>query len=223
MHARGVLVWVCLTAVLTLACATARVREGYADSFVYAAREAPMGPTPVHREAGFGSEAQVADEMRSVTGTQARDRFGQTALFAAVACGETKVVRELLRRGEDPNARNLRGFTPLHVAAASPRDPSSVVRTLVSAGADVAASTADGTTPLHLAAARGNAGLVNRLLRAKASPTLPDVTGVTSLHEAVRRGHDRIVKRLLQAGARPDAATAHGATALHLAAVDDHV
>jgi len=41
------------------------------------------------------------------------------SLHAAAAKGDIRCLRELLRRGEDPNARNEYGMTPLHYVATS--------------------------------------------------------------------------------------------------------
>ncbi len=44
---------------------------------------------------------------------------GKTALHAACASGSVKVVRELLQRGANVNARDVQQQTPVHAAITS--------------------------------------------------------------------------------------------------------
>jgi uncharacterized protein len=77
-----------------------------------------------------------------------------TPLHAAVARHNAAMVRELLKRGADANARQAGGFTPLHGAAYhGDREISAL---LIEHGADPRGTTADGKTPAALAAERGN-------------------------------------------------------------------
>lgn len=45
------------------------------------------------------------------------DRLNRTELHYAAAEGDEKLVKKLLRRGADPCAVDLQGWTPLHAAA----------------------------------------------------------------------------------------------------------
>ena len=59
------------------------------------------------------------------------------------------MIEALLAAGADPKARNNGGYTPLHWAASSNKNPA-VIEALLAAGADAMARTKDGDTPLHL-------------------------------------------------------------------------
>ena len=59
----------------------------------------------------------------------------------------------LLKHGADPNARQEKGFVPLHDAAA--HGEQAVLQLLVEHGARVDARTDDGKAPYDLAIARG--------------------------------------------------------------------
>lgn len=71
------------------------------------------------------------------------------------ACrGNGEVVRMLLAKGADKDARDASGFTPLHYAASQGQDESS--RFLLEARADPTLTDYIGFSPLHWAAFRGH-------------------------------------------------------------------
>ena len=67
----------------------------------------------------------------TVSDPNERDKAGQTLLHAAVQCWEEDVIRLLLNKKADVNARTLETTkqTPLHYAAAS--CPASIVKILL--------------------------------------------------------------------------------------------
>ena len=93
------------------------------------------------------------------------------SLTLLVACGATVVwntatvedVVNLLDIGGDINARDERGATPLHGAAAHSKNPE-VVALLIDRGADVEARDEDGWTPLHGAAGSNTLGVIGLLI-----------------------------------------------------------
>ncbi len=62
------------------------------------------------------TESATVQTENSLTET---DAYGETALFKAARAGSIDLVANLLRKGADPEARNVYGEMPLHVAAAS--------------------------------------------------------------------------------------------------------
>ncbi|MDO8863670.1 ankyrin repeat domain-containing protein [Haliea sp. E1-2-M8] len=120
------------------------------------------GATPLHR-AVFSPRfpAPLLEPLvRAQRDINARTIDGETALHLAVHTPE--VVKLLLEAGANPNARDERGATPLHRAAAVWLGEQSV-KALLAAGADPALRDDEGSTPQMIAEQRrlpANAGLL---------------------------------------------------------------
>ncbi len=83
-------------------------------------------------------------------------------IYEAAQFGDVVRLRAHLDAGEDPNATDASGTTPLMKAAASGGLPA--LRLLLERGADVCRTRKDGTTALHLAAMNGDAPTAALLL-----------------------------------------------------------
>ncbi len=105
----------------------------------------------------------------------------EAALFRAIENRNIAVVKELLTKGVDVDARQFAGaYTPLMYisnhfwdhSGATTETPESIeiARLLVEAGADTEAELWSGLKPLALAANRGNLGIVGVLLKYGADP-----------------------------------------------------
>ncbi|MBM3785187.1 MAG: hypothetical protein FJW30_12555 [Acidobacteria bacterium] len=122
---------------------------------------------------------------------------GLTPLMQAVIAGDAAMVRMVLRRSADPNAKGPSGLTALHAAVHDPEK----TRLLLEAGADPNAAMNDGRTPLHGAAMREGGAAIARMLIAKgarvnAAPAKP------ANRVPLRNAADAaIVRVLLEAGA----------------------
>ena len=88
---------------------------------------------------------------------------------ARIAAAE-RAREQLVRAGASLEAKDEKGWRPLHLAAAA--DHGDVARALVLAGADVEAATDDARRPLHVAAAFGRL-LRARLRRGMVAPPAP--------------------------------------------------
>ncbi|KAK5111614.1 hypothetical protein LTR85_011792 [Meristemomyces frigidus] len=90
------------------------------------------------------------------------------SLCQAIVDGDAEFVSSWLRqKGNDPNARDWTGRTPLHLAVAN--STPDIVQLLIDHGARIVARLVDGKTALHLAAQRGDVHMVSALLRKSAA------------------------------------------------------
>lgn len=139
-------------------------------------------------------------------------------LICASAGGHTEAIRIILQAGENPNVKDVQGFTPLHRVYMSTTDGESV-RLLIDAGADVRSTcTLQGSTPLHCAAQFERLQNVRTLLEAGAEPNAADELGNTPLYDVVKQDHLEIIRLLLRFGANPMAANRAERTPLDFAA-----
>ena len=106
-----------------------------------------------------------------------------TPLYEAVLTGDIDLVRTLIARGADVNARDWRGDTPLHRAAEGGHKE--VVEHLIGKGAVVDATNVHAQTALHMAAMWKHRSVVELLIAndAGASDTPGDHWGVEGLVE----------------------------------------
>jgi ankyrin repeat protein len=142
-------------------------------------------------------------------------------LADAAKRGDQAVVRALIERGVDVNAKGVDGTTALHQAVHA--EQLTVADMLLRGGADPAARDRYGVTPLYLACLNGSAEMIRRLLDAGVDPNTLDATGETALMTAARNGLSSGLQVLLDRGARVDASDPEfGQTALMIAVRENH-
>jgi ankyrin repeat protein len=135
---------------------------------------------------------------------------------AAFICDVAR-VRDLLRRGADPDVRNDEGRPPLVSAILGGSQP--LVELLLGAGADVDARDPHGWTPLHFAAQEVLPEMAERLIAQGANVNAQDEEGNTPLARAIffARGRRAILDLLRRHGAKDDLANQAGETPSALA------
>jgi len=134
--------------------------------------------------------------------------------FQAVVSDDASMIRALLQRGFDPNARDPQGQTGLYLAMRS--NASQAADALLKAPSiEVDALNEAGETALMMAALKGHTGWVRRLLETGAKV---DKTGWTPLHYAATGPEPAVVKLLLERGAAIDARSPNRSTPLMMAA-----
>ena len=88
--------------------------------------------------------------------------FQERQLHTGSTTGDAALVTSLLAQNCDPNAKDSKGFTPLHRAAyttvVSDAAKSNIVRLLLGAGADPNAKSADSWVPTRIRPRIGHAG-----------------------------------------------------------------
>ena len=124
----------------------------------------------------------------------------ESAIHAAARAGDLAKLKSLLAADAGlVGSRDLKGMTPLHIAAQE-KHPEAV-GLLLAAGADVKAVDADKYTPLHRAAFAGDAESCRLLLEAGADPKAVEAMGRTPLMLACGFGKNlEAVKRLVAGG-----------------------
>ncbi|CAI5438376.1 unnamed protein product [Caenorhabditis angaria] len=148
----------------------------------------------------------------------------QTALHFAAKFGQLGVSQTLLALGANPNARDDKGQTPLHLAAEN--DFPDVVKLFLKMKHNnnrgvLTAIDHNGFTCAHIAAMKGSLAVVRELMMIDKAMVIQAKTKTleaTTLHMAAAGGHANIVKILLENGANAEDENSHGMTALHLGA-----
>lgn len=151
------------------------------------------------------AEAQTAPSAAEVS--------AYVGLHAAAQSGDVSMIRALLAKGADPDARDPAGRTPAHVAAFASHD--AALRALAMAGADMNALEDDRYDVLTIAAVADDPALVSLALELGNRPDL--ITSVydgTALIAAAHLGHHDVVRRLIAGGAPLDHVNNLGWTAL---------
>ncbi|KAF4627101.1 hypothetical protein G7Y89_g11056 [Cudoniella acicularis] len=151
--------------------------------------------------------------------TDLRDRNGRAALhLAAGLCRNNVLLEQFLQMndGNEVNAQDAQGMTPLHVAAQSGKGQA--IGLLLKAGAEINARNWFQQTALHLAVKKGHLWAVNQLLENGASCKAKDLMSSTALHVAAETGYLDIAKLLVAWGANVSARGSNKQTPLHYAA-----
>jgi ankyrin repeat protein len=142
-------------------------------------------------------------------------------IFEAVEKGDVECVREFLKRGVDPNIRDIyvrgRPATPFNIGLYLKRDKLKEGDRYT----EVGGYCCDGVTPLHVAARKGYVEIAKLLLEHGADPNIKDLHGWTPLHDAAYWGNVEVARLLLQHGADPNVKGKRGETPLILAISGD--
>ncbi len=162
---------------------------------------------------GSADDRDVPEELDSLT------------FHEAVAGGRLDLVEEFLDAGQDVEAVDEIGNTPLEIAAFRPRDDDSLaedlamMQLLLDAGADPDATGRGGRRPIHTSAWFAPPGAVELLLDNGADLEIRDGDGETALFFAARRDDDAgaMLRFLLDEGADLRARSNRDGTALHMA------
>ncbi|XP_075871211.1 ankyrin repeat and death domain-containing protein 1A isoform X2 [Nelusetta ayraudi] len=110
--------------------------------------------------------------------------FHCSALHPVSEIGDTPLVQLLLEHGANPDLRNQRQETPLHLAVKNSHIP--VIHLLLAAGCDINVTDDRSQTPMHLAAELAKIDVVEMLLKAGLDLMIQDRQGKTALGVAVR-------------------------------------
>lgn len=151
-----------------------------------------------------------------------RDEEGMTLLmhYLMDVSSDAEFVSRLLEMGANPNARTLKGTTPLMIAAAYCTD-AGIIGLLIEAGADVNARNEWLFTPLMASMRNPNEEIPKILINAGADVDAQDEDGETALFFAVDGvPNPSVIDVLLEAGADAMILNEHGKKAFETASED---
>jgi ankyrin repeat protein len=177
----------------------------------------PAAENPLHVAIRAGDLKQV-QAVLAAGGIAINAKAGpeeSTALTLAAGRGHVEMVRLLLSKGADIDARTKRLETPLFFAARQGHH--AVVALLVDAMAATDLTDLEGRTPLIVAAGAGHLEVVKLLLDAGANPNATMGTGESPMFLAVQGDHLEIMKVLLEMGSLVSSLTRDGESPLSVA------
>jgi ankyrin repeat protein len=170
--------------------------------------------------AGQGDSTSFNLALSLGANINATDRHGNNAVLLATQGEQHALLRTLLDKGVNPDARGSSGFTPLTYAAL--HGAQGDLRLLLKAGADPRRHDALGNSPLHLAVEYGQNALIEDLVSAGARLEDLNAAGETALIVAIRASNHHGFEKLLALGARASAYDKTGRSALFWAILEDH-
>ena len=161
--------------------------------------------------AAQGDAAEVNRLLAAGAHLDAADRFGQTALLAAVQNNRTNIVKLLIKRGAD-----LNGVDGAALTLAADQGSLDIARLLLRKGANPENKDGAGETALVKSIDRGNTNMLRLLLEKGASPDDRNGNGMPALLRASTSGNTEMVSLLLAKGAKINATDGMANTALHV-------
>jgi ankyrin repeat protein len=159
----------------------------------------PDGSSALIAAAAFRSTEAAIALVEGGAEVKVADRRGNTPLHTAAQLGDFELVKKLLAKGADPNARNAKALMRGAPAAGPFRPPAGEI------------------TPLHAAAKAGQLEIMKSLLAAGADPKLKGEDGATLLMQAAGSANVEVVKLAYELDPDVKAVTESRATVMHAA------
>lgn len=149
-----------------------------------------------------GDLAAVQSHLAGGADCNARQEDDITPLMLAAHLGHRDIVKTLILRGADVNAKNAYGWTALMKALYNydlNRGFPEIVHDLIDAGSEIETQIAYGTRPLMLAAGYGQAEVVDELLGAGADVFARNEGGFTARTMAEYKDYVQVINQLYDA------------------------
>ncbi|XP_075177270.1 CARD- and ANK-domain containing inflammasome adapter protein-like [Anomaloglossus baeobatrachus] len=144
-----------------------------------------------------------------------------SAMFKAVKLNLFGIIKALIDKGTDVNARNDIEYTPLLLAAELGKPEAA--QALIEKGAHIEDRTPNLSTALHLSVQGGDVAIMELLLRKGINVNITGPGDQTPLHVAAYHDRPDLCEMLLSAGASVNVATKEGMAPLHLASQRNNV
>lgn len=151
-----------------------------------------------NRKGQLASDLTKDEKILSLIDKKMEQRKYELEVFAAIRAGKREVVAEALKKGINVNAYSANSNSTLLTEAITFGRPR-MVAMLLAAKANPNVILPNGNTPLTLAASKGNAEIIDTLLKNGADPMLTQRNGAYALHNAIWSQKPEAVKRLLPA------------------------
>ncbi len=134
--------------------------------------------------ASSGDTEAIEASLMNGSNMAANDVVGRTALHLATRYNKAHAVYSLLKMGADPNRRDFKGRTPLHIAHFDQTNNAETIRVLLSWGANPNLMDDDGNTPLDLVIdRRKHSSEIRLLLRKSGALTSIEVAELWTFRE----------------------------------------
>ena len=128
---------------------------------------------------GFGKNyilQEIIKHIKHKKYLDAQNVKGQTALFLACSFGQENSVLILLEAGSNPNITDEKNNTSLHAAVLGSCSKN-IIKAIIDHGALVNATNNQSDTALTVSCRKGNADVINVLLKEGANPIITDADG----------------------------------------------
>lgn len=169
--------------------------------------------------AGTLPAAQVL--IRAGADITIKDQTDQTMLMYAAMGGNPEMVKFLLAKGLDINAKDASNNTALYHSLYNTNDPS-IAEYLITRGIELDTIDNEGWSTLMTAIVRDNKKIAQILIRKRIHIDNISKEGTNALMLASYRGHIDIVRQLIALGVDPDLKDKEGKTALDHAKEENH-
>jgi ankyrin repeat protein len=152
-------------------------------------RQDHNGQTRLHRSVIKGSVQEVEDLISIGAATDIQDSQRDQPLHYAASRALEVILRLLLKRGANINAKGRAGMTPLHMSLRFPK----IFKALLKMGPTISAQDDQGDTPLHLALSSTltdtppKGSTVEKLIQSGADVNVRNHAGITPFHMVLEK------------------------------------
>ncbi|WCR59442.1 MAG: Phosphocholine transferase AnkX [Wolbachia endosymbiont of Ctenocephalides felis wCfeF] len=164
-------------------------------------------------------ERHYPSKLREIVNVE--NNCGQTPLHIAAENGWLNIVKYLIDKDANINAKGEYGWTPLHIAAKNGK--LDMIKYLTNKGANINAKDECYSTPLHLVAELGELSIVEYLINKGAYVDARDGWYRTPLFYAADSGKLGVAEYLVEKNANVNARDEYGSTPLYLATMKGKV